>query len=432
MVGAFQGQLAQFPLLILQMIALMGVFALTLMSMRGFNPYKPLNKIWYGIVMGISGYFMTALVAQFIMVPVKPYIRVELLFIVGVLGGWPGGLIAFALTFLARVQFGGANLALISAFEGICYVAAGVLVHRWALRRNLLIIRWQDILLLTVAKSGIGYVVALLMHIFWPDQITIPVLLSVIFSYTVKIPIFMGMLYILLLVIKVDAQQQNYRALQLQQMDAKVQGMFDRTQLFMEISHGLKTPITRLMLRTEMLEDSQQQQSFAEDLDELQNMVGSALDSLRNGEPHENAAVVRLDKMVERLAKRPIYLRAQVETELEVASIWARPRAIERAVGNIIDNGILYGGRVLIMSFLKAGFVHLLVRDFGRGIPEADFDRVFDPHVRLNNGREVNENGTGLGLGISRNIIRSHGGLIFLRNHPEGGLEVEIRLPKAA
>ncbi len=94
-----------------------------------------------------------------------------------------------------------------------------------------------------------------------------------------------------------------------------------------------------------------------------------------------------------------------------------------------MDNGILYGQRLSVHLRLENQVVLLTVRDYGPGIAAVDMAKVFLPNVRLDYAQQVNTKGTGLGLSISRNVVRAHGGDISLRNHPEGGLVVQVQLP---
>lgn len=214
------------------------------------------------------------------------------------------------------------------------------------------------------------------------------------------------------------------------QMQARIQRyLVDRERLFLGISHGLKTPIMRLKLRTELLDDEALRADFHEDLDDLDVMVKSALQSVKDTDIHENLTPVRLDALLARLAKRPIHPDATIEFVSEPVSVLGKPLALERALSNLLDNAVLYGERVQMRLSMLGTLAMVEVRDFGPGIALASMSMAFEPHVRLNHGRQHNRAGTGLGLGISRNIIQAHGGEIRLHNHAEGGLVVTVLLP---
>ena len=216
-------------------------------------------------------------------------------------------------------------------------------------------------------------------------------------------------------------------------MQARIQGyLVDRERLFLGISHGLKTPIMRLKLRTELLDDETLRAEFHEDLDDLDVMVKAALQSVKDTDIHENLTPVRLDTLLTRLAQRPIHPDATIECTAETVSVLGKPLALERAFSNLLDNAVLYGERVQVRLSLQGSRALVEVRDFGPGIAQASMSAAFEPHVRLSHGQQQNRTGTGLGLGIARNIIQAHGGEIRLHNHAEGGLVVTVLLAAIA
>ena len=213
-------------------------------------------------------------------------------------------------------------------------------------------------------------------------------------------------------------------------MQARIQGyLVDRERLFLGISHSLKTPIMRLKLRTELLDDEAMRNEFHEDLDDLDVMVKSALQSLRDTDIHENLVLVRLDSLLARLVERPIHPNAVIAYTPMAISIQGKPLALQRALGNLLDNAVLYGDRVQVRLSRMGPMALVEIRDFGPGLSEASISAAFEPHVRLAHGQERNRAGSGLGLGIARNIVQAHGGEIRLHNHAEGGLVVSVLLP---
>ena len=106
-----------------------------------------------------------------------------------------------------------------------------------------------------------------------------------------------------------------------------------------------------------------------------------------------------------------------------------KPLALKRAIGNLIDNALFYGERAEITVRALDGWIEIAVRDHGPGVPEDAFASLLEPYVRLAHGRERNDGGMGLGLGIASGVIDSHGGKLVLANHPDGGLNAVIRLP---
>ena len=203
----------------------------------------------------------------------------------------------------------------------------------------------------------------------------------------------------------------------------------DRDRLFISISHDLRTPITRLKLRSELLDDEALRNEFEEDLDELDMMVKGALQCVKDSDIHENPAEVKLDALLGRLVRSARLAGHEVGYRDSGVSVRAKPLALKRAIGNLLDNALFYGDRAEIDVRAEPGAVAITVRDHGPGVPEEAFASLFEPYVRLEHGREQNDGGMGLGLGIARSIIEAHGGELILENHPEGGLNATIRLP---
>lgn len=204
----------------------------------------------------------------------------------------------------------------------------------------------------------------------------------------------------------------------------------DRERLFISISHDLRTPITRLKLRSELLDDDVLRSEFEEDLDDLDMMVKGALQCVKDSDIHENPSDVRLDPLIQRLVRSAHLAKHQVSFVESGVSVRGKPLALKRAIGNLLDNALFYGERAEIRIWEEADNVLIQVRDHGPGVPEEALPRLFDPYLRLLHGRQQNESGMGLGLGIARSVVEAHGGNLVLENHPEGGLKAIIRLPK--
>lgn len=205
----------------------------------------------------------------------------------------------------------------------------------------------------------------------------------------------------------------------------------DRERLFVSISHDLRTPITRLKLRSELLDDEQLRHDFEEDLDELDMMVKGALQSVKDTEIHEDVRDIRLDPLLGRLAGGARLAGREVRVAESGLSVRAKPLALKRALGNLIDNALHYGQRAEVSAQTEGDEVVIRIRDHGPGVPPEALGTVFEPRVRLTHGREANAGGHGLGLGIARSIVQAQGGTLQLANHPEGGLEATVRLPAA-
>jgi signal transduction histidine kinase len=203
----------------------------------------------------------------------------------------------------------------------------------------------------------------------------------------------------------------------------------ERSLLFSAISHDLRTPITRLRLRVELLEDETLHARFNRDLDELDLLVKGALQCVKDTDIHENIERVDLNQVLDCLVEPYLGQGGTGRVTLEGQarrSYRGKPLALKRCMGNLIDNALKYGDRahVFVEDSAKAFVLH--VDDEGPGVPAQRLETVFEPHVRLSS----NQQGYGLGLGIARNIAHSHGGEITLQNLPAGGLRVTLYLPR--
>ena len=158
-------------------------------------------------------------------------------------------------------------------------------------------------------------------------------------------------------------------------------------------------------------------------------MVKGALQSVKDSDVHENLAEVRLDRLVERLTSAALASGARITVSLPPIAVMGRPLALKRALGNLIDNGLRYGREIEVGAELGDGKCSVLVRDHGPGLPEDSLEEIFEPYVRLEHGRQMHADGSGLGLSIARRIAREHGGDVRLRNHPDGGLVASLSLP---
>ncbi|WAH61517.1 HAMP domain-containing histidine kinase [Pseudomonas silvicola] len=203
----------------------------------------------------------------------------------------------------------------------------------------------------------------------------------------------------------------------------------ERSQLFSAISHDLRTPITRLRLRVELLEDEALEAKFGRDLDELELLVKGALQCVKDTDIHENIELVDLNHVLDCLIEPFLSPGGDGRVTLH-GGAWkpypGKPLALKRCMGNLIDNALKYGDRahLHVEDDPKAFILH--VDDEGPGVPALRLEKVFEPHFRLSG----NQQGYGLGLGIARNIAHSHGGEVSLRNLPERGLRVTLYLPR--
>lgn len=205
----------------------------------------------------------------------------------------------------------------------------------------------------------------------------------------------------------------------------------DRERMFSAISHDLKTPITRLRLRAEMMEESDAKPRMIKDLDELEAMVKGALDLGRSTDVHENTQPIDINQLVRELAEDLELLGYDPEIRGEARRpYYGKPLALKRCLSNLAHNAAFYGTQVGIDIVDSRYELKLYIVDNGPGIPEEKLDSVFEPYVRLETSRNRNTGGAGLGLSIARNIAHAHGGQLRLRNRIGSGLEAAVLLPR--
>lgn len=207
----------------------------------------------------------------------------------------------------------------------------------------------------------------------------------------------------------------------------------ERMQAMAAVSHDLRTPITRLRLRSEFLEDDATRSLIDADLGEMEAMIDSTLDYLRGGASSEPLRAVDLASVIETIVDEHVDQGHSVSlVGLNSAPVQGRVLSLKRAASNIIGNAVKYGEAAKVSITDAGANFAVLVEDEGPGIAEADCERVFHPFVRLEESRGRQTGGSGLGLTIALAIARSHDGSITLENRPEGGLRVTLLLPKLA
>ncbi len=218
------------------------------------------------------------------------------------------------------------------------------------------------------------------------------------------------------------------------QMQARIQRFVeDRTRMLAAIAHDLGTPITRLRLRAELVEDAVQRRKMLEDLEHMEKMISSVLSFARGEAGGEAAVVVDLGPLLQRVCDDLTDTGAAVELTLgrRAMPYRCRPVALRRALTNVIENAAKYGKRAKVAASDDGDRIVIRIDDEGPGIDEALREHVFRPFQRLETSRNPETGGTGLGLTVARSIVRGHGGEIALGAGPGGGLRVEITLPRA-
>jgi protein-histidine pros-kinase len=208
----------------------------------------------------------------------------------------------------------------------------------------------------------------------------------------------------------------------------------ERTRILAAISHDLLTPITRLRLRAELVDDEGLRAKIQSDLDAMQAIAREGLDYARSLEATAAAQPIDLNALAATLCDDATDMGWEVRCSGTVqAPCLGRLDALRRALANLIENGVKFGGRVEVhLGESPAGF-EIRIRDHGPGLPDAELEKVFEPFYRTEASRNRETGGTGLGLAIARNLIRAHGGNVRLENAAEGGgLEAIVTLPRRA
>jgi signal transduction histidine kinase len=211
----------------------------------------------------------------------------------------------------------------------------------------------------------------------------------------------------------------------------------DRTQMLAAIGHDLRTPITRLRLRAEFMEDEEQRRRMLADLDEMEAMIAATLAFARDEAAAEPAVPLDLAALCRTVLDEAADARPDAAERVSYSGperlvARGRPVALKRALANLVGNALSYGGAARLRlqpPSAGQGPVRLTVEDDGPGIPPAELEAVFQPFHRLEGSRNRETGGVGLGLPIARNILRAHGGDVVLRNRTNGGLLAEATLP---
>ena len=215
-------------------------------------------------------------------------------------------------------------------------------------------------------------------------------------------------------------------------MQARLQRLVnDRARLLAAISHDLKTPLTRMRLRSAMLDDTALRERLEADVDEMARLVETTLEFARDATGEESVVPLDVDALVGSLQADYEETGQQVEVEGHAAMPYpGRTSALRRALANLVDNALAYAGTATIEIADTARALELRVLDRGPGLPDDELERVVEPFQRGEVSRSRATGGTGLGLAIVRDIARVHGGELALANRPGGGLVVTLRLPR--
>jgi signal transduction histidine kinase len=228
------------------------------------------------------------------------------------------------------------------------------------------------------------------------------------------------------------ARELRHAARAFNTMQDRLQRYLDsRSRVLAAMSHDLKTPLTRLRLQVEMLDDCAAQARISRQLDEMESMVHGALALFRGLDDNEAFTPVDVNELLGTLQSEFAEMSADVSIEgRAVRSILCKPQALRRCLTNLIANAVKFGSRAAV-SVEDGPVLVLRIRDEGPGIPEDQLEKVFEPFYRVESSRNRDTGGTGLGLSIARDVIQAHGGSLVLKNLPVRGLEAAVTLPRA-
>lgn len=204
----------------------------------------------------------------------------------------------------------------------------------------------------------------------------------------------------------------------------------DRTQMLAAISHDLRAPLARLRLRAELISDDEQQRKMFDDLEAMNAMIESTLAFARDDARQEPRKLVDLGVLVGDVCEDVGDVGGKVSySGWRGIDVLCRPTLVRRAVVNLIDNAVKYGGGACVTIVHDSDRVVIIVDDDGPGIPAQEHEKVFAPFYRGELARDPTKSGVGLGLSIARTVAREHGGDVTLKNRDGGGLTALIELP---
>jgi signal transduction histidine kinase len=204
----------------------------------------------------------------------------------------------------------------------------------------------------------------------------------------------------------------------------------DRTQMLAAMSHDLRTPLNRLRLRAELIDDDEQQKKMFADLEAMNAMIDSTLAFARDDVRRDPRRLVDLGVLVGDVCEDAVDAGAAASyAGPRGVNVCCRPSAVSRAVANLVENAVKYGKAARVDLVREAECVIVTVDDDGPGIPPEEQAKVFAPFYRLEPSRNADSGGVGLGLSVARTIAREHGGDVTLVNRVAGGLRACLTLP---
>lgn len=215
-------------------------------------------------------------------------------------------------------------------------------------------------------------------------------------------------------------------------MQARIKRLVDeRARALAAVSHDLRTPLTRMRLRAELVDDEKLRDQIAADLDAMAAMIDATLDYLRGLQDSEPPRLIDMNALLQSLAEDAAILGQSISVEgLAQAPYLGRLSALRRAIQNLIDNAIKYGHNARLCINDNTAELRIALEDEGPGISPTELSRVGEPYYRPDASRSRETGGVGLGLSIARDIALIHGGELQLANRPQGGFSATLILPR--
>lgn len=226
------------------------------------------------------------------------------------------------------------------------------------------------------------------------------------------------------------AREVRQATIAFQEMRERVDRQIEqRTQMLAGVSHDLRTILTRLRLQLAFIEQSADVDALKADIDDMNRMLEGYL-AFARGVADEATVPTDISFLAEEVAQEVRVAGHEVEASFAGdPQVRVRPQSFKRAVTNLVANAARHAEHVVVSGRHEDGHLDIIVDDDGPGIPEEEHEAVFKPFYRLDDARNLDETGTGLGLPIARDIARSHGGELTLSESPMGGLRATITIP---
>lgn len=206
----------------------------------------------------------------------------------------------------------------------------------------------------------------------------------------------------------------------------------DRTEMLAGVSHDLRTPLARMKLQLAMMPETEDVQYLKADVEQMQGMLQGFLDFSRgvDGESREKAVELSVIDFMDQLKEGMRHSGLAIEVDCPREMTWKiKPDLMKRCFMNLLSNADKYAKHIWIQAVQSEKIRTITLDDDGLGIPESERENVFKPFYRLDESRNLDSGGVGLGMSIARDVIRAHGGSMKLDHSPQGGLRIIISLP---